>query len=79
MDRLVWGYYLSYLYWARTAAIFAGQSPPPPGIPLWLLRAYHVANVALNGLNTYWFYLMTRKLLSYSSKRPADREGKKQT
>jgi hypothetical protein len=51
------------------------KSPRPDGFPASGIWGYRIANIALNLLNYYWFYLIASKALQFF--RPSRSNGRK--
>lgn len=47
--RIVWGYYLTYCYWAHSFDFTSGRRSMN-GVPLWTIDFFRVLSVMLNGL-----------------------------
>ena len=69
--RIVWGYSSSYLFWVDTVGAFRQGLLPLP-ILLW----YTVANLALNFLNTMWFYKIVKGAIKALKPAAAAQVGK---
>ncbi|CAD7695980.1 unnamed protein product [Ostreobium quekettii] len=61
--RCVWGMWVSYDFWARTARELV--SPTPGGFPPVWAYIFRLANVALTVLNFYWFSKMVAKAAAF--------------
>lgn len=58
--RILWGFYSSHELFQDARAELAQPFSQPGIIPPYVLYLYMVANVSLNMLNSWWFYLMLR-------------------
>jgi hypothetical protein len=67
--RIVWGFYLSWLYWRDILAYPAASAS--------FVNTTLVANVALNVLNSYWFFLIFMKAVEALSGKKEDAVGKR--
>ncbi|CAD7695019.1 unnamed protein product [Ostreobium quekettii] len=61
--RCIWGLWVSYDFWAKTASELV--SPSPGGFPAIWTYIYRLANVALCVLNFYWFSKMVAKAAAF--------------
>jgi len=56
--RIVFGFYYSYQFWRDVVAFEVDGVYKEVGIPIYLPVYYQVANILLNVLNVYWFFVI---------------------
>lgn len=62
--RIVWGYYTSLAYVVGAYQLLNHRYPHGE-VPLPLLYPYFALAIVSNCLNTYWFFLMSKKIVRY--------------
>ena len=58
MCRIVWGGFVSYVFYTQSEKAFRGEISNP--VPVWFTYTARVINVALNVLNCFWFSKMLK-------------------